>query len=240
MNPDHPQTPAAPVAASRLAGFTPPAQRPDNLPNWLKTVPFVALHLALVAVFFVDLSWQVVLLCFATYFWRMFGVTGGYHRYFAHRSYKTSRAFQFVLAWLGCAALQKGPLWWAGHHREHHHYSDTPNDPHSPHETTFWWSHVGWILSEEHADTPEGAIQDSANRGFFRWEIDVSCYALCGLRCFGLVWGLRVPGEKALAHKLIQQEATPAPAEAPIRGQSIRNASPAVGWVDSPQLAART
>src|SRR5262245_33300200 len=101
MNPDHPQT-SAPLAPPRLVGFTPPAQRFDHLPNWLKTVPFVALHLALVAVFFVDVSWPVVLLCFAAYFWRMFGVTAGYHRYFAHRSFKTSRVFQFVLAWLGC------------------------------------------------------------------------------------------------------------------------------------------
>src|SRR5438445_12088726 len=107
MNSDSSQTSSASLAPARTPGFAPPAPGPDRVPNWLKSVPFVALHLALVAVFFVDVSWQVVLLCFATYFWRMFAVTGGYHRYFAHRSYKTSRAFQFVLAWLGCSCLQK-------------------------------------------------------------------------------------------------------------------------------------
>src|SRR6266436_1498398 len=114
MNQD--QTRHAPTT-THLAGLPTAAPRPDNLSNWLRSVPFGVLHLALVSVFFVDFSWPVVLLCFATYFWRMFGVTAGYHRYFAHRSYKTSRVFQFALAWLGCSCLQKGPLWWASHHR---------------------------------------------------------------------------------------------------------------------------
>src|SRR5205085_600517 len=78
---------------------------------------------------------------------RMVGITAGYHRYFSHRSYKTSRPFQFVLAVLGCSALQKGPLWWAAHHRAHHRHSDTPRDPHSPVLNTVWWAHVGWILA---------------------------------------------------------------------------------------------
>jgi len=164
----------------------------------LKSVPFVALHLALVAVFFVDVSWPVVLLCFATYFWRMFGVTGGYHRYFAHRSYKTSRVFQFMLACLGCSCLQKGPLWWAAHHRGHHRYSDTPMDPHSPHETTFWWSHVGWILSTEHTDGPP--IPDWEKYPELRWldrwhwvpgaGLAVLCFLIAGWS--GLVWGFFV------------------------------------------------
>ena len=93
----------------------------------------------------------------------MFGITGGYHRYFAHRSYKTSRVFQFVLAWLGCSAVQKGPLWWAAHHRHHHRYSDTPEDLHSPATSGFWWSHVGWILSRKHARAPTATtIRDFA------------------------------------------------------------------------------
>ena len=72
---------------------------------------------------------------------------------------------QFVLAWLGCSALQKGPLWWAAHHRQHHRYSDTPDDPHSPHVTSFWWAHVGWILAEDHVETPWECIQDWALSG---------------------------------------------------------------------------
>ena len=133
-----------------------------KLPNWVKCVPFVGLHLACLAVLFTGIDATAVALCFLTYFWRMFGITGGYHRYFAHRSYKTSRVLQFLIACLGCSSVQKGPLWWASHHRQHHRYSDTPDDPHSPHVTSFWWSHLGWILSPDHVETPIHVIRDWA------------------------------------------------------------------------------
>src|SRR5579885_3614251 len=136
-----------------------PPRRQARVPNWLKTVPFVLFHLiAIPAAFLVGVDSTALTLCAFTYFVRMFGITGVYHRYFAHRSYKTSRPVQFLLACLGCSALQKGPLWWASHHRRHHRHSDTPDDPHSPHVTSFWWAHLGWILSEDHIHTPWDAI----------------------------------------------------------------------------------
>ena len=123
-------------------------------------MPFIGLHVACLAALFTGLNATALVLLVATYFLKMFGITGGYHRYFAHRAYKTSRVGQFVLAWLGCSALQRGPLWWAAHHRGHHRYSDTPKDPHSPHETSFWWAHLGWVLTEESNDAPWESIQD--------------------------------------------------------------------------------
>jgi len=90
----------------------------------------------------------------------MFGVTAGYHRYFSHKSFKTSRPFQFVLAWLGCSALQKGPLWWAGHHRLHHKHSDTEKDVHSPITKTIWDAHVGWILTDANDPTQWHMLRD--------------------------------------------------------------------------------
>ena len=189
-------------AAARLGGG-PRRQRSALfaiLPNCLKAAPFVVLHLALVADFFVPVTTTAVLLCVATYALRMFGVTAGYHRYFAHRSYKTSRVFQFVMACLGCSTLQKGPLWWASHHREHHRHSDTPADPHSPHETSFWWSHVGWVLSPEHEHTPWEVIPDYSRFPELRlldrlhWVpgllLAVACYLIGGVS--GLVWGFVV------------------------------------------------
>ena len=170
------------------------------VPNWLMAAPFVLLHLALVAIFFVPVTWTVLLLCGLNYFWRMFGITAVYHRYFAHRSYKTSRVFQFVLAWLACSSLQKGPLWWAGHHRIHHRNSDTPRDPHSPYETTFWWSHVGWILSEEHGGTTEEISQEYSHFPELSWldryhwvpgvMLALACFLIEGWS--GLVWGFVV------------------------------------------------
>lgn len=84
-------------------------------------------------------------------------------RYFAHRSYRTGRVFQFVLAWIGCSAAQKGPLWWAAHHRHHHRHSDRAADVHSPEQEGFWWSHAGWILSRDYNDTDLDAIKDFVN-----------------------------------------------------------------------------
>jgi stearoyl-CoA desaturase (delta-9 desaturase) len=150
----------------------PPAPRPAAASNWLKTFPFIALHLACVAVLFLPnfgLAATTLGLCAFTYFIRIFGITGVYHRYFAHRSYKTSRPMQFLLACLGCSALQKGPLWWASHHRRHHRFSDTPDDPHSPRETSFWWAHVGWVLSDDHLDTPTHLIRDWDRYPELRW-----------------------------------------------------------------------
>jgi stearoyl-CoA desaturase (delta-9 desaturase) len=91
----------------------------------------------------------------------MFCITAGYHRYFSHRSYKMNRFFQFMMALGGTTAIQKGPLWWASHHRVHHRYTDLDNDVHSPRDG-FWWSHVGWILSTRYKQADESNIRDFA------------------------------------------------------------------------------
>ncbi len=156
------------------------------IPNWLKCLPFIGLHLACLAVLFTGVDVTAVLLCVVCYFVRMFGITAGYHRYFAHRSYKTSRIMQFLIACLGCSALQKGPLWWASHHRQHHRFSDTPDDPHSPHATSFWWSHLGWILSEDHTHTPWDVIRDWSLYPELRW-LD-RWHWIPGLLLAGVCW----------------------------------------------------
>jgi hypothetical protein len=70
---------------------------------------FVVLHvIAGIGLFYFSFTWKMALLVVASYYFQMFGVTGGYHRYFSHRSFKTGRAFQFVLAWLAQTSIQKG------------------------------------------------------------------------------------------------------------------------------------
>jgi stearoyl-CoA desaturase (delta-9 desaturase) len=130
------------------------------MPIWAKAIPFFALHAACISIFFTSVHLVDWIMCGTFYFIRMFGITAGYHRYFAHRSYKTSRPFQFVLAWLGCMSLQKGPLWWAGHHRMHHRHSDTEEDVHSPITKTVWDAHVGWILDEDNEPTRWEVLKD--------------------------------------------------------------------------------
>ena len=138
--------------------------------GWLVSAPFFGVHVAaVVGVWLTGWSWKGAAFALALYFVRMFGVTGGYHRYFSHRTYRTSRWFQFCLAWLAQSSLQKGALWWAAHHRDHHKHSDTKEDPHSWREYGFWYSHVGWILATDTEETKEKNIQDLWRYPELRW-----------------------------------------------------------------------
>jgi len=149
---------------------------------------------------FVSCTWRLVGLAGASYLLQTLGVTAGYHRYFSHHAFKTSRVFQFVLAWLGCAAMQNGPLWWASGHRVHHLFSDRPGDPHSPALGGFWHAHMGWVLSGKN-DHPDLAnvrdLSDFAELRFldrFKWlpvlVTGVVCALAFGLP--GLVWGFGI------------------------------------------------
>ena len=134
------------------------------------TLPFWGLHLgAAVGIALLGWSWTWFGLAIAFYYVRMFFVTGGYHRYFAHRSYKTSRWFQLVLAFGATTTLQKGALWWAHHHRHHHRRSDMDDDLHSVRQGGFWWSHVGWLLSDDFEHTDYDKIKDFSKYPELRW-----------------------------------------------------------------------
>jgi stearoyl-CoA desaturase (delta-9 desaturase) len=145
-----------------------------SLPNGarislVRSFPFFAVHLACLAAFFIGFRWPYVVASLALYYVRMFFVTAGYHRYFSHRSFKTSRAFQFVMAFMATTSVQKGVLWWAANHRHHHRYSDTEADLHSPTLFGFWWSHVGWILSDKYNTTKVDLIRDFQKFPELRW-----------------------------------------------------------------------
>ena len=132
-------------------------------PRWIDNAPFWAVHLtALIGAVAVGWSTSALYWLVGSYLVRMFAITAGYHRYFAHRTFKTSRVFQFVLALLAMSSAQRGVLWWASHHRHHHKYSDGPQDVHSPIQRGFWWSHVGWMLGERHKATHHDRIRDFA------------------------------------------------------------------------------
>ena len=144
------------------------ARGADERVNWVGSAPFLACHLVPLAVIFTGVTAGDLVLAGSLYVVRLFFITAGYHRYFAHRSYRTSRVLQFVLALGGTTAAQKGPLWWAGHHREHHRWADTERDTHSP-RRGFWWSHIGWILCDKYAATNQDAIRDFARYPELRW-----------------------------------------------------------------------
>lgn len=135
---------------------------PEQRVDWLRCVPFALLHMSVLAVLWVGWSPVAVAVCAGMYFLRMFAITGFYHRYFSHRSFKTSRAGQFVFAVAGASATQRGPLWWASHHRMHHKHSDEEEDVHSPKQHGFLWSHIGWITSDANFPTRHEAVRDFA------------------------------------------------------------------------------
>jgi stearoyl-CoA desaturase (delta-9 desaturase) len=137
--------------------------------DWLRAAPFVGLHLACLAVFWVGVSRLAVMVAVVLYALRMFAITGFYHRYFAHRTFRTSRAVQFTFACIGASCVQRGPLWWAAHHRNHHQHADTHSDPHSPRVHGFLWSHAGWFLTPRGFRTDWKRIPDLVRYPELRW-----------------------------------------------------------------------
>jgi len=130
--------------------------------DWFRCVPFLILHLGCLGVIWVGWSPTAVGVAIGLYLVRMFAITGFYHRYFSHKSFKTSRPWQFVFALLGNSAVQRGPLWWAAHHRQHHAMADTADDVHSPTRRGFWWSHIGWLMTPAAFPTRAERVRDWA------------------------------------------------------------------------------
>ncbi len=136
-------------------------RRDDERVNRRSSIPFALVHLVPLAALFTGIDRTAVVLLVVLFWGRLFFITAGYHRYFAHRSYRMGRVAQAVMAFGGTTAAQKGPLWWASMHRNHHRYADGDRDPHSP-QKGFWWSHVGWILCDKFSEPDLEIIDDFA------------------------------------------------------------------------------
>lgn len=140
----------------------PPLTRaPDERVNWPHSIPFLLVHVLCFAFVFTGITTTALILFVLLFAGRSFFVTAAYHRYFSHRTYKLNRFWQFVFAFAAESSAQKGVLWWAANHRVHHRNSDTDGDVHSPRKG-FWWSHVGWILSDKYKKTDAAGIKDFA------------------------------------------------------------------------------
>ena len=166
------------------------------------TVLLFLVHLvAVVGVIALGWSWTGFALALGVYFARMVVVTAGYHRYFSHRAFSTSRVFQFLLAVGAQSAAQNSVIWWASHHRWHHRYSDTPRDVHSARLHGFWYAHLGWILKDvwqtDLRQVPD-LVKYPELRFLDRRSIVMVPTALLGLAFLlvgglhGLIWGYMV------------------------------------------------
>lgn len=143
----------------------------DNVGNaidWFRVIPFILMHVTCLLVFVVGWSPVALWVALFSYLLRMFAITAFYHRYFSHKSFKTSRTGQFIFALLGATATQRGPIWWASHHRRHHLYSDQDKDIHSP-KHGFLWSHMGWFLCLKNFTTRENCVRDLLKYPELRW-----------------------------------------------------------------------
>jgi stearoyl-CoA desaturase (delta-9 desaturase) len=165
--------------------------------DWARIVPFAGMHLACLGVLWVGASPVAVGTAIALYLLRMFAITGFYHRYFSHRTFKTSRTTQFVFALVGASAVQRGPIWWAAHHRHHHAHSDRPEDAHSPLQHGFLWAHMGWFLSRRHFTPDLGRVRDLLRFPELRWldrfDILVPFLLALGLLALGRFLDARWP-----------------------------------------------
>ncbi len=156
--------------------------------DWLRALPFIAMHLACLGVFWVGVSPIAVATAISLYAIRMFALTGFYHRYFSHRAFRTSRMVQFAFALIGAACVQRGPLWWAAHHRNHHRHADTSLDPHSPTVYGFLWSHAGWFLTPAAFHTDLDRVKDFRGYAELRWldRYDIAVPVLLAVLLYGL------------------------------------------------------
>jgi stearoyl-CoA desaturase (delta-9 desaturase) len=166
--------------------------------DWVRSLPFLALHLGFFGLIWVGWSPFAVGFAVALYLVRMFAITGFYHRYFSHKTFKTSRFGQFLFALLGNSATQRGPLWWASHHREHHKQSDQESDVHSPIHHGFLWSHMGWIMSKPNFLARIASVPDLARfpelRFLDRFDILVPALLIAGSYGLGALLESVAPG----------------------------------------------
>src|SRR5438876_9936308 len=133
---------------------------------------FWAVQASALLVFVVPFAWPLVALWAASHFIRAIGLTLAFHRYFAHRAFTMNRGVRFVWTLIGTAAMQKGPLWWAGHHVNHHRFADRDGDPHSPAQSGFYYAHIGWFLNDVRNDrlaVTNPVVRDFSRAREIRW-----------------------------------------------------------------------
>ena len=173
-------------------------------------VVFWTVQASALLAFFVPLSWPLAALWAASHFARAIGLTLAFHRYFAHRAFQMNRTARFFWTLIGTAAMQKGPLWWAGHHVNHHRFADREGDPHSPSVSGFYYAHIGWFLNDARHDRIEsgnavvrdfGRVPEIAwlDRYYFAPPLALAAIMYLAGGIEWLVWGFCVP-TVTLAH----------------------------------------
>lgn len=189
------------LCASCVAWFDARVQGAGGEPrgiDWLRQLPFLAIHAGCLALPWVGVSAAAVAVAAALYALRMFAITGFYHRYFSHQTFRAGRVVQFLFAVIAASAGQRGPLWWASHHRHHHAHADEPEDSHSALRHGFAWSHLGWFMARENFAPRDRLVRSLARfpelRFLDRWDALVPLLLAATLWAAGAWAGHSAPG----------------------------------------------
>ncbi len=141
--------------------------------NWVTIGFFIAVHLvALLSPWF--FSWSALgVTVFLHWLLGSIGICLGYHRLLSHRSFQVPKLLEYVFATIGSLAIQGGPIFWVGGHRQHHAYTeDLEKDPYSS-RRGFWWSHMAWLLYKRPQffdyETYKKTAPDLARDPYYRW-----------------------------------------------------------------------
>lgn len=166
-----------------------------------RVLPFATIHVIALGAFWAGFSWWAVGVCLGLYVLRMFVITGWYHRYFSHRTFQTTRLVQGVFAFLGTTSAQRGPIWWAAHHRDHHRHSDEPPDLHSPVQHGLEHSHMLWFVTDRGMGTNERAVPDLLRYPELRFIDRYHLLGVVALAGFTLLlgWALSAAGAETNA-----------------------------------------
>jgi len=179
-------------------------------PNFFQIVVFWTVQVSALLVFAVPFRWAFIGLWAGSHFVRALGLTLIFHRCLAHRAFKMNRAARFVWGFIATAAMQKGPLWWAGHHVNHHRFADRDGDPHSPMISGVYYAHIGWFLNDTKYDRVEATnpvIRDFSRVPELAWlekyffvpplALAATMFLIGGMPW--LIWGFCLP-TMTLAH----------------------------------------
>eukprot|EP00741_Cyanophora_paradoxa_P011027 tig00020553_g10659.t1 len=139
--------------------------------NWLH-VPLLTLTpiLGLYGILTCPFNVKTYLWAFIYYYITGLGITAGYHRFYAHRSYDANLPMRLFLMLAGTGAFEGSIRWWSRDHRAHHRYTDTDKDPYSA-KNGFFYSHLGWMLvKQDPTKIGKADISDLNADPMVRWQ----------------------------------------------------------------------
>ena len=186
----------------RLAAFDDDERLPDGTGRLITAlivgVPFLALAVGVVSLWGRGIGLRDVLLAITLYYLTGHGMSIGFHRLLAHKSFSARRPLKVVVVACGSMAFEGGPISWVANHRRHHVFSDTADDPHSPHHhggglggelKGLWHAHVGWLFTARSTSRQRHAADLLADRDIVVIDALFPLWCVVSLAVpFGLGW----------------------------------------------------